>query len=144
VSPYQSVSGPAYPVRAYPVLAYMDRIDGVAYSSVNESGTLIRLSLRPGADPRRVAGAVRRVLREQTKDLVPVQLAGAATAAALQREQWRDKSQLTQLAASATDTEVRRTPMLLVALFLAWVAVGLGLLWWRHRIRLAGDAGEAS
>jgi hypothetical protein len=126
------------------VLAYTDQIDGVGSSFANESGTMIRLTLRPGADPRKVAGAVRRVLREQTEDLVPVPLGDGAAAAALQREEWRDKSQIAELAAMETGTDVHRTPRMLVALFLGWVAVGLGLLWWRHRRRLAADAGDVS
>lgn len=125
-------------MRAY-LLGYLDRIDGVAYSLVNESGTRIQLSLRPGADSKKIAGAVRRVLSEQTKELVPVPLAGAATALALQQEQWRDKSQLAELAASKKATDAQRSAMLLIALVLGWLAIGLGLLWWQQRRKRAGD-----
>ena len=127
------------PTAAYPVLAYLDRIDGVTVSSVNGSGTRIRLALRPGADPKKVAGAVRRVLNEQTKDLVPVPLAGAASTAALRQEQWREKSQLAEVVASETTALAHRSPMLLITLFLVWLAVGLVLLWWQSRRRRAGN-----
>jgi hypothetical protein len=122
-------------VPAYPVLAYVDRIDGVASSFVNESGTRIRLSLRRGADANKVASAVRRVLSEQTKDLVPVPLPRAVTAAALRGEQWQDKNQLAQVVAGETHATPGRTPMLLIALLLAWVTIGLGLFWWQRRRR---------
>ncbi|HLJ97405.1 MAG TPA: hypothetical protein VKU02_29875 [Gemmataceae bacterium] len=135
---YQGGSG-----SAYPVLSYLDRIDGVASSQVNESGTHLRLFLRPGADPKKVAGAVQRVLSEQTKELIPVPLAGAATAAAMQKEQWQDKNQLAESAASETASRLGRTPILLIALFLIWLAIGLCLLWWWYRRKSAENHGEA-
>ncbi len=134
---YQGGSG-----AAYPVLSYLDRIDGVASSQVNESGTHLRLFLRPGTDPKKVAGAVQRVLSEQTKELVPVPLASAATVAALQKEQWQDKNQLAESMASEPVSRVGRTPVLLIALFLTWLAIGLCLLWWWYRKKSAEDHGE--
>jgi hypothetical protein len=125
-----------------PVLARLDQIDGVESSFANESGTLIRLSLRPGADPGKVAGAIRRVLSEQVRDRVPVPLGERAAAAALQREEWRDKSQVTEFPATEMDTSVRRAPAVLAVLLLGFAAVGLGLLWWRHQRRLAGEEQE--
>jgi len=115
------------------VLARLDQIDGVESSYANESGTLIRLALRPNANLTRITGAVRRVLSEQVEDRVPVQLSRQVTAVALQREEWRDKSQLAKLAATEMGTAARRTPWLLVVLLLGWAAVGLGFLWWRCR-----------
>jgi hypothetical protein len=122
----------------------MNGIDGVAYSFVNESGTRIRLSLRPGADRKRVTEAVRRVLSEQTKDLVPVQLAKKETGAALQREGWLDNSRLGELTAMETGGNARRTPVLPIALFLGWMAVGLCLLRWQRRRRQQLKAGHAA
>jgi hypothetical protein len=124
------------------VLARLEQIDGVECSFADESGTLIRLSLRPGADPGKVAGAVRRVLSEQAGDYVPVPLDGGAAAAALQREEWRDKSQVAEFAATERGTSARRAPAVLAALLLGCAAVGLGLLWWRHRSRLTGKEKE--
>jgi hypothetical protein len=115
------------------VLARLDQIDGVESSYANGSGTLIRLALRPNANLTRVAGAVRRVLNEQVEDRVPVQLSGGVAAVAIQREEWHDKRQVAELAATEMGTSARRAPWLLAVLLLGWLAVGLGLLWWRHR-----------
>jgi hypothetical protein len=124
------------------VLARLDQIGGVDCSFANGSGTLIRLSLRPGADPAKVTGTVRRVLSEQLSDRVPVPLGGRVAAAALQREVWRDKSQFAESAATEMGTSVRRAPALPAALLLVCAAVGLGLLWWQHRRRLAAEDKE--
>jgi hypothetical protein len=115
------------------VLARLDQIDGVESSYANESGTLIRLALRPNANLTRVTGAVRRVLSEQVENRVPVQLSRQVAAVALQREEWRDKGQLAELAATEMSTTARRAPWLLAVLLLGLVAVGLGFLGWRYR-----------
>jgi len=115
------------------VLARLDQIDGVESSYANESGTLIRLALRPNANLTRVTGAVRRVLSEQVEDRVTMQLSGQVAAVALQRQEWRDKTKVAELAATEMGTSARRAPWLLAVLLLGWVAVGLGLLWWRYR-----------
>jgi hypothetical protein len=117
------------------VLARLDQIDGVESSFVNESVTLIRLSLRPDADPGKVAGSVRRVLSVEVEDRGPVQF-GGPVAAALPGEQWWDRSRAAESAEPAEpemSTSVRRVPAVLVALLLGCAVVGLGLLWWRHR-----------
>jgi uncharacterized protein HemX len=118
------------------VLARLNQIVGVEYSFVNASGTLIRLSLLPGADPDRVAEEAQRVLNEQVEDGVPEQLSGAAASAPLHGEEWQDTHRLAELAATQMGFEVSHGPWLLLALLLACVAAGLGLLWWwrrRHR-----------
>lgn len=115
------------------MLARLDQIDGVESSYANGSGTLIQLALRPGADPGKVAGAAQRVLSEQVEDRVTVQLRGRAAAAALQREEWRDKSQVAELAATEMATPGRGAPALLAVLLVGCTAVCLGLLWRRHR-----------
>jgi hypothetical protein len=117
------------------VLARLDQIDGVESSYANGSATMIRLSLRPGADPGKVARAVQRVLSEQVEDRVSVQLGGGVAAVALRREEWRDKSQVAEFAATETGTFPRRAPGLLAMLLLGCAAVGLSLIWWHRRGR---------
>jgi hypothetical protein len=115
------------------VLARLNQINGVECSFVNEADTLIRVSLRPDADPEKVAGEVQRTLREQAGDRVPVRLGGEAAASALQGEKWRDKSQVARSAATEMPAATGRAPAVPVALLLACIAVVLGLLWWWHR-----------
>jgi hypothetical protein len=133
------------------VLARLDQTGGVQSSYTNESGTLIWLSLRPGADPAEATAAVGRALREEVGDRVPVRLEGRAAAAALREQPWRDKSWLTPQErrdkdqvpadpATATPTPGDGVSVLLVVLLLGCAAVGLGLLWRRHRKRRAGHA----
>jgi len=126
------------------VLARLGQIDGVEGSYANESGTLIRLSLRPGADPERVATEARRILSEQVEDRTAVRLDGAAAGAALRREEWRDQRRVAQgLAAETQAAEVRtsegnRLRGVLLALLLAGIAV---VLWLLRRHRQAAAAG---
>ena len=121
------------------MLARLDQIDGVESSFTNGPGTLIRLSLRPGADAKKVALAVRRVVSEQIQDRVAVQLDRGASAATLQPEEWRNKSQVAEFTAAGPGTSVRLAPLLVTALVVAWAALGLLILWWRQRMKLAGQ-----
>ena len=130
------------------MLARLGQIDGVEGSYANESGTLIRLSLRPGADPERVAAEARRILSEQVEDRTAVRLDGGEAGAALRREEWRDPRRVAQsLAAETQAAEVRtsegNTPRgVLLALLLAGIAVVLWLLW-RHRQAAAEGVSRA-
>ncbi len=124
------------------MLARLNQIDGVQSSSANESGTLIRLSLRPGADPKRVTAGARRVLSKQVEDRVPVPLGGKEATAALQTEKWRDKTWVAASIESTTTampTSAHRASAALPALLLGCIAIGLGLFWWWHRRRLASQ-----
>ena len=125
------------------MLARLEQINGVESSFGNGSANVVRLALRPGADPGKVAEAARRILSEQVSDRVPVQLGGAEAAAALQREQWRDKSWIAEVGAEVRRSAewrsfVRRWSALLLALLLACAAL-LGLLWWRRRAQRRAD-----
>jgi hypothetical protein len=117
------------------VLARLNQVNGVEYSFTNESGTLIRLSLRPRTDPGRVTAEASRALREQVGDRVGVQLGRREATAALQREEWRNESRVTESwavgmrAAPDVRTPARRGWL---TVLLGCVAVGLWLLWRRH------------
>jgi hypothetical protein len=126
------------------VLARLGQIDGVENSYVNESGTLIRLSLRPGVDAERVATEVRRTLKEQVEDRTAVRLGGGEASAALRREEWRDERRVAaSVAAEMQAAEMRaaegqsseESPLrgVLLALLLGGIAVVLWLLWRRRR-----------
>jgi hypothetical protein len=115
------------------VLARLNQIDGVDSIFINEPDTLIRVSLRPDADPEKVAREVQRTLREQAGDPVTVRLGGEAAASALQGEKWHRKSQVAESAATEIPAAAGRAPAVPVALLLACIAVVLGLLWWWHR-----------
>ena len=140
------------------MLARLDQTGGVESSYTNESGTLIWLSLRPGADPAEATEAVGQALREQVGSRVPVRLKEEAAAAALRAQPWRDRSWLTpeerrDKDRTTTDSATAMPPpgggvsVLLVVLLLGCAAVGLGLLWWWHRRRRArqeDNVGHAS
>jgi hypothetical protein len=134
------------------VLARLNGIDGVESSSAsvgNPEGALVRVSVRPGADPAKIAVEVQRVLRDAVKDGSPVPLTSPAAAAALQQKEWLNPKQLTDLAATepvtsesrGPVTSERRAPVLLVALLGGALVVVLGLFGWRHlRQRQAGPS----
>jgi hypothetical protein len=78
-----------------PVLASLDRIDGVEASSTNYTGTLIRVSVTTAADRNKVAQAARKVLGDNE----PVALAGDELKTALAKEQWRQAGRVGELSA---------------------------------------------
>jgi hypothetical protein len=130
------------------VLARLSQINGVDSSFANEAGSLVGLSLRPGADPRQVAREAQRALSEevtqqgsappQEKETAP--LGGREAAAALESERWHDRDEVARQAAEIVAAERQapehRFPWLLLALLLG-VAVGLMALW-RHRRAVVG------
>ena len=116
------------------MLARLNQIDGVQSSSASletEGGALVRVDVRPGADPARIAADVRRTLSDAVKDRSPVQLSSQA-AAALQQKEWLDQTQLAEVATTDAGTSEGRGPGLLAALLLAALVVALGLLAWRR------------
>jgi hypothetical protein len=120
------------------VLARLDQIDGVDRSFVNRSGTLIRLSLRPGSDVEKVAEESARVLSEGDADRIPGRLAEGDAREALRAEEWRDQAQVAEL----STIEVRTLALRLsLALLLLGAAVGLAVYW--RRRRKAGAAARA-
>ena len=126
------------------MLALLNQIDGVQSSSAslgNPGGALVQVSVRPGADPAKVAAEVRRVLSEAVQDRTPVQLGSQAAAAALRQKAWLDRGRLAEVAASGPDTSEGRGSSLLAALLVAILVVALGLFAWR-RLR-HGRAGSS-
>jgi hypothetical protein len=81
----------------YPVLSDLDKLDGVAGSSANYTGTLVRVSLTPGADRSKVEAAARKALAEDAGEAVP--LTGDDLRRALDREHWRGASRIGELSA---------------------------------------------
>jgi hypothetical protein len=80
-----------------PTLERLDKLDSVAASAANYTGTLIRVSLAAGADRARVEAAVRKALAEDAGDAVP--LAGDDLRQALAREKWRGTDRIGELSA---------------------------------------------
>jgi hypothetical protein len=80
-----------------PVLERLDETEGVEASFANYTGTMIRISVKTGADRSRVAERVRKALTDD--DGKPVALAGDEFKRALEREQWRDVRRIGELSA---------------------------------------------
>jgi hypothetical protein len=128
------------------VLARLNEIGGVQSSAAslgNEGGSLVRISLRPGANAAEVAEQVQRVLREEVRERPVEPVAGQVAAAALQQKEWLDRNQLADISGMGLGSSAGRTPILLALLF-ACLGVGLCLLGWRYlRHREADSAGPA-
>jgi hypothetical protein len=79
----------------HPVLASLDKLDGVEASSTNYTGTMIRVSVTSANDRAKVAEEVRKVLAGNK----PVALAGDDLKLALVKEQWREAWRVGELSA---------------------------------------------
>jgi hypothetical protein len=79
------------------VLASLDKIDGVAATSANYTGTMIRISVASQIDRGTVVEGVRKLLT--TKDRKAVLLAGVELKCALDREEWREAARIGELSA---------------------------------------------
>jgi hypothetical protein len=128
------------------VLARLNAIDGVQSSSAsvgNPEGGLVRVSLRPGANPAKTATEVQRVLSEVVRDRSPVALTQPAATAAVQQKEWLDPKQLANLAATELRTSDDPAPVWIAALLLGALLVVLGFFGWRHlRRRQTGSSGH--
>jgi hypothetical protein len=120
------------------VLARLNQIDGVESTDASlgiEGGSLVRVTLRPGADPTKVAEQVQRVLGEEIPERTVEPVAPKSATAALQRNEWLDTGQLANIAARERGPSERRTSILLALLFVV-ICLGLYLLgrrYLRHR-----------
>src|SRR3954468_19199391 len=78
-----------------PLLAELDRADGVAHSSINWTGTRLRVTVAPAADRARVAAAGPALLAD--RGYAPVRLAGDELAKTLGGEDWRGVGRVAEL-----------------------------------------------
>jgi copper chaperone CopZ/NADH:ubiquinone oxidoreductase subunit 3 (subunit A) len=79
----------------HPVLASLDKIEGVEASSTNYTGTMIRVSVNNASERDKVAERVSKALTENN----PVALAGDELKRALEKEQWRGTGRVGELSA---------------------------------------------
>jgi hypothetical protein len=100
--------------------------DGNSDSQSVQGGSLIRITLRPGANSKQVAEQVEVILSEEVRERAVAAVRGQAAIDALQQREWLDTSQLTEIAASESGTSW------LLMLLLAVVIAALGLLAWRY------------
>jgi hypothetical protein len=80
-----------------PLLASLDKIDGVRASSANYTGTMIRIAVNTAADRDQVAERARKLFSEE--DRKAVALSGDELRQALETEQWRGAGQIGELTA---------------------------------------------
>lgn len=80
-----------------PVLASLDKIDGVEASAANYTGTMIRISVASASDQDKVAEGVRKALAETNRKSAV--LAGDERQRALEKEQWREAGRIGELSA---------------------------------------------
>jgi hypothetical protein len=124
------------------VLSQLNDIDGVDGSFVNESGSMVGVNLKPGADRDRVVREAQTILREKVSEsdrLPPGEesppLSGGAAEDKFQSEQWTDSNHVAQRAVEQRRAEARRIWIWLLALM---VTLSAGIWFtWRHRQRLA-------
>jgi hypothetical protein len=81
----------------FPVLSGLDKLDGVAGSSANYTGTLVRITVAPRADRAKVEVAVHNALAEDAGEAVP--LTGIDLRRALEQERWRGAARIGELSA---------------------------------------------
>jgi hypothetical protein len=113
----------------------LDQVDGVASSSANEDGTLVRVDLHPNADPENVVGAVRRIIREGIEDRTPEALDESETATVPPQVRWRDQKQIAEAAAIVSAPSVEQPEEGLSLWRLVWLAIAVVIVgWWRHRV----------
>jgi hypothetical protein len=78
-------------------LERLDKIDGVEASSANHTGTLVRISVKAGANCEKVAEAVRKDLAASKGN--PARLTAEKLTKALKEEEWRGLDRIGQLSA---------------------------------------------
>jgi hypothetical protein len=132
------------------VLIQINLIEGVEQSYADDTGTLLRLNLRPGADPQKVADRARRVLEQRVEDRTVVRLRGESAAVAL-RQEWHDRGRVAlraeaeEQAQSEAEQPAEGNWLLWLVWLLVLLALGLLLLvWWRRRARAEAEKAGGS
>ena len=106
-----------------PVLAQLDKIEGVNRSYVNYSGTLIRLTLKPTANQDEVLKSASKILNDD-ESLSPARVVN------VEAEEWRDVDHVKELTAIEW-----RTVKIRAGLAIAGIVVALAALIWLIRRR---------
>jgi hypothetical protein len=119
------------------VLAQLTQINGVENSFTDEESTVIRVNLRPGADPARVAREAQAILSARVADRAPVRLGRQASVAALPGKSWWDNSRITESLAAKEAATSRPPSGGIAGLLWLCLAIALGLVGWWQRRRLA-------
>jgi hypothetical protein len=83
--------------RLAPVLAQLDKVQGVKRSYANHTGDMVRVSVHTTAHPDNVAGQVLKLLNDDQRN--PERVMGAQFKQALDTEQWREKERIDELSA---------------------------------------------
>jgi hypothetical protein len=96
-------------------------------ASGSQGSTLIRVTLRPGANSKKVGEQVELVLQEEIRERAVEAVRDPAAVAVLQQREWLDTSQLADIAATEPGTA-----SLLWLLLAGLVVALLGLLGWRY------------
>jgi hypothetical protein len=81
--------------RIAPVLARLDKVEGVEKSSANRTGTMLRISVASSADRDKVAEATREILTKDNRK--PVLLSGGELKQALAKEEWGSPADLSAI-----------------------------------------------
>lgn len=89
-----------------PVMARVDRVNGVSRSFTNWTGTRLRISAAPGSDRNAVADRVGALLSADGRQ--PVRVEGSDFAQALQREDWYSTTRLVDLSSYEFRTIAKR------------------------------------
>jgi len=81
--------------RIAPLLARLDKVEGIEKSSANRTGTMLRISVASSADRDKVAETVREILTKDNRK--PVLLAGDEFREALVKEEWGSPGDLSAI-----------------------------------------------
>jgi len=78
-----------------PVLAALEKVDGVKSAMANHSGSMVRISLSESANADAVSKELKKILKKQGRK--PRQMSGEELAKAIESEQWRATEEIGEL-----------------------------------------------